>query len=154
MLLGQGEDHHLVVGQQVPLDRPRERQSVELRPIGRRIVHREHFRLVAGCLRLGPFRIETRRGSHVEALYGPDPFRVVDQHERRGLVSGAFDARGPVRLVAEDEVERRRAAVLRLLDETERVVGAENHGHGIGRGGPQRAADRGRIRGHRNLQLL
>ena len=82
VLLGHGEDHNLVVGQQVLLDRPGKGKAVKLRPIGRRIVHGEHFDIVACCFRLRAFRIETRGGGHVEALRSPNSLGVVNQHER------------------------------------------------------------------------
>ena len=96
----------------------------------------------------------TRRRGHVEPLGGADPLRVVHQHERRGPVSRALDAGGPVRLVAEDQVEGRCALVLGALHQAERVIGAEHRRHRVRRRFPERRADRVRVGGDRNLQLL
>ena len=101
---------------------------MKLRPIGGPIVHREHLNLVACRLRLGAFRVETRRGGHVEAFRGPNSLSVVNQHEGRGLVAGTLDARRPVGLIAKNNIERRGSVVLRALHDAERVVGAKDHG--------------------------
>ena len=82
---------------------------MKLRSIGLRVVHREHVDVVARRLRLGALRIEARRRRHVEAPGGPDPLPVVDEYERGGVVAGPFDTGGPVRFVAEDDVEGRRS---------------------------------------------
>ena len=119
VLLRHGEHHDLVIGQQVLLHRPRERQAMKLRSVGRLVVHGEHVDAVAGCLGLGAVRVQPRRGGHVEAPGGADSLRVVDQHERRGLVAGALDAGCPVRLVAQDQVEGRGAVVLGLPHQVE-----------------------------------
>ena len=108
-----------------------------------------------GCrLGLGAFGIKARRGRHVEAFGGSDFLRVVHQHERRCPVAGSLDARRSVRLVAENEVERRRAVVLCAFHETERVVGAEDHRHRIPRVFPQRPGNCRRVGGDRDFKLL
>ena len=109
---------------------------------------------MARRLGLGAFRVETRRGGHVEALRGPNAFRVVHQHEGRGPVAGTFDAGRPVRLVAEHEVEGRRAFVLRAPHDVERVVGAEDHGHGVLSRLAQCPGNRRRVCGDGELELL
>ena len=101
---------------------------MKLRPIGGPIVHREHLNLVACRLRLGAFRVEARRGGHVEALGGPNSLGVVNQHEGRGRVAGTLDAGRSMGFVAKDNIERRCSVVLRALHDTERVVGAKDHG--------------------------
>ena len=162
VLLGHGEHDDLVVGQQPLIDGPGEGQAVEFRPVGLRIVHREHVRVVARRLRLGALRVEARRRGHVEAPGGPDPPPVVDEHEGGGPVAGSpafagagcFDAGGPVGFVAEDEVEGRRTLVLRPLHDAERVVGAEHHGQRIFGGLPERGGDRRRVRGDGDFKLL
>ena len=162
VLLGHGEHDDLVIGQQPLIDRPGEGQAVKLRSIGLRVVHREHVDIVARRLRLGALRVEARRRRHVEAPGGPDPLPVVDEHERGGLVAGSpsraggrpFDTGGPVRFVAEDDVEGRRSLVLRPLHDAERVVGAEDHRHRVFACFPERPGDRRRVRGDRDFKLL
>ena len=151
---GHGEDHDLVVGKQVPLDGAGERQAMELRPVGRRVVHREHVGVVAGRLRLGAFGVEARRRGHVEALRGAYPLRVVHQHEGRGLVAGALHAGRPVGFVAQHNIECRSAAVLRLRDDGERLVGAEDHRHRVRSRLAQRQGNRRRVGGDGDLELL
>ena len=153
-LLGHGENHDLVVGKQVPLDGPGKRQAMELRSVGVRVVHREHVDVMAGRLRLGALRVKARRGGHVEALRGAYPLCVVHQHERRGLVAGTLDAGRPVGFVAEDNIERRGAFVLGLLDDAERMVGAEDDRHRVRSRLAQRQGDRRRVRGDGDLQFL
>ena len=131
VFLGHGENYDLVVGQQVSLDGPGKGKAVELRPIGRRIVHGEHFRIVACRLRLRGFCVETRRGGHVEAFRCPNPLSVVNQHEGRGLVDGTLDARRPMGLIAKNNIERRCSVVLRTLHDAERMVGAKDHGYRV-----------------------
>ena len=78
MTLGDGEDHHLVVGQQALFDGAGEGQAVELWAVGGRVVHGEDFDGVAcgfGSCGLG---IEAGGGGHVEALGGADSGCVVD----------------------------------------------------------------------------
>ena len=124
---------------------------MKLRPVGCWIVHGEHFDVVARRLRPRHFRIEARRGGHVEALGGAYPARVMNQHKRRGSVAGALDASGPVRLVAKNNIERRRAVVLRPFHQTERVIGAKDRRHRRRGRVSQRLGDRCRIGRHRNL---
>ena len=92
---------------------------------------------MARRLRPCAFGIEARCRRHVEPLSRPDPRLVVYEHEGRGLVAGAFDACRAVGFVAEDEIEGRRAVVLRPLDEAEGVVGAEDDRHDVRRGFPE-----------------
>ena len=154
VLFGHGEHHDLVVGQQILFDSPGKGQAVELRPIGRRVVHGEHLDVVARRFRLRTLSVETRRGGHVEALRGADLLCVVNEHERRRLVAGALDAGGPMGFVAEDEIEFRRAVLLRTRHDGERVIGAEDHGHHVSPGIPQRLGNRCRIRGDRDFKFL
>ena len=58
LLFGDSEDHHLVIGEQILLDGTREGEPMELRPIGRRIIHREDLDRVIGRLGLGRLGIE------------------------------------------------------------------------------------------------
>ena len=134
MLFGHGQHHHLVVRQQPLLDGAGEGQAVELPAVGGRIVHGEHLNVVAGRLGLGAFRVQARRGRHVEALGGANALAIVNQAKGRGVVAGALNARGAVGFVAEDQVEGRCAASLRPLHDGERVVGAEHYRHGVGSG--------------------
>ena len=131
MPLGHGQHHHLVVGQKPLLHGAGEGQAVELRAVDGRVVHGEHLHRMAGGLGLGALRVEARRGGHVEALGGADAPAVMDQAKGGGVVAGALNASGAVRLVAEDQVEGRGAVALRPLQDGERLVGAENHRHSI-----------------------
>ena len=94
------------------------------------------------------------RRRHVEPFAGANPFRIVHQHEGRGPVPRALHAGGPVRLVAQHQVEWGGAVVLGALHQAERVIGAEHSRHRIGRCVAQGRADRRRVSGDRNLQLL
>ena len=154
MLLGHSEDHDLVVGKQILLDCTREGQTMQLRPIGRRVVHGEHVDVVDRRLRPGTFRVEARCGGHVEPFGRAYSLRIMYQHERRGAVAGTLDASRSVCLVAQNDVERRRAFVLRLFHQAERVVGTEDYRQRIRWRVSQRVGNRRRIGGDRNLQFL
>ena len=83
---------------------------------------------MARRLRLGAFRVEPRRGRHVEAFCRPNSVGVVHQHEGRGRVAGTLNAGRSMGLVAQDDIEYRRAVVLRPFHDAERVIGAKDHG--------------------------
>ena len=153
-LFGESENNHFVVREQSLLDRLGERQAVEFGAVFGFVVHREDGRAVIGCLRLGAFRIEPRRGRHVEALLGANPFPFVDENERRCVVVRSLDAGGAVRLVAQDEIEARRTVPLRLLDHRQGVVGGEDHGHGVVALSAERSGHLVRRSGDRYLQFL
>ena len=78
----------------------------------------------------------------------------MHQHEWRGLVAGTLDACRSVCLVAQHEIEWRRAVILRAFDEAERVIGAEDHRHRIRRRVPQRPGNGRRVGRDRDLQFL
>ena len=154
VLFGEGQHGHLVIGEQPLLDRPREGQAVEFRAIDRLVVHGKDFDFVARGLGSGALGVEPRRGRHVQPFLGADALFVMHQHEGRGLVAGAFDAGGAVRFVAQREIERRRALGLRLFDEAERVVGAENDGQRVRGRMAQRRRDGRRVGGDRDFEFL
>ena len=78
----------------------------------------------------------------------------MHQHEWRGVVAGTLDARRAVRLIAQHEIEWRRAVVLRGFNEAERVVGAKDHHHRLRRRVPQRPGNGRRVGRDRDLQFL
>ena len=77
----------------------------------------------------------------------------MHQNERRSLVFRALDSRGPVRLVAEDNVEGGRTIVLRAFDQPQRLIRAKDHRHRFWRCCPQRGRNLRRIGGNRDFQL-
>ena len=154
-VLGEGQDHDPVVGEEVLLHCRGERQAMELRPVGRGVVHREHLDVVPGGLGLGALGIETRSRRHVEPFRRSNPVRIVDEDEgRRAGLRVAFDPRGPVRFVGQRQIEGRRSGVLCLLHHWKRLVGAEHHRHHVRVGLPEGIRDLLGIRRDRDLEFL
>ena len=154
MLLGHREHDHLVVGQQIVFDGVRERQPVELRTVRIWVIHRKDFDIVARRLRLRAGGVKARRRSHEQPLPSEDSIRIVDQHERRGLVAGTIHSSRPMRLVAKNEVEGRRVFSLRPFDQAERMVRAEDHGQGVAMPLPERRRNCRRVGRNRQFQFL
>ena len=154
MLLGHREHDHLVVGQQIVFDGAREWQTVELGTISVWVIHRKDFDFVARCLRLRACRVQARRRCHEQPLLGADSVRIVDQHERRGLVTGTVHSGRPMRLVAKNEVKGRRAFSLRPFDQAERVVCAEDHGQCIAMLLPESSRDCRRVGRNGQFEFL
>ena len=134
VLLGDGEDLDLVVGQEVLPDGRREGQVVELVAVDLLVIHRRQLdELVLGAL-LGVLAVDARRGGHVESPFAADVLVAVYLREvglLRPLEGGAGRAVG---LVADDQVERaERAGLLGLGDGVDGLVGREDHRHALRR---------------------
>ena len=129
-VLGDGERDHAVVGEQALVHRAGERYLVEHGAELLDVVHRRH--LVALLLGLAPcaVAVDLGRGGHVDALPGGDEAVVVDLGEGalvRQVVGGGGRARGAVRLVAHDQVERVEAHALGVGDHLDGLVRGEHH---------------------------
>ena len=121
-----GEDDHLVVGQKALLHGLAELDLVGGGAIEGFVVHRGNGEVLHGALALRRLAVDTRRGGHVQAFVRAHVLVVVDPHEGRGLLhadAGQRVARGPVRLIAHDDVERGHAELLGAVDDVDGLVG-------------------------------
>ena len=98
--LGHTDDDHLIVSQQIGLDRIRERQAIELRPKPLRVIHRRQLKVEVLGLGLDPLGEIARRGGHKESLLRFDLGRIED-HGKATLGM----ARASVRFVGNDQVK-------------------------------------------------
>lgn len=139
VLFAHGEDEDLVVGEQLVLDGLAEADAVDLVAVHRAVVHRAED----GGVLLGAFLrlvgIEARRGGHVDTAHGAQEVVVVDPDKSAlGLVLER-NARGAVRLVADDHIERAEgvAGLLEQLllgprNDFDGLVGREDDGQPLG----------------------
>lgn len=139
VLFAHGEDEDLVVGEQFLFDSLAEADAVDLVAVHRAVVHRAED----GGVLLGAFLrlvgIEAWRGGHVDAAHGAQEVVVVDPDKGAlGLILER-NARGAVRLVADDEVERAEgvAGLLEQLllgprNDFDGLVGREDDGQPLG----------------------
>ena len=106
---------------------------MQLGTVGLLVVHRGDVGVRRLSLLPRGGAVEAGGRGHVEPLAGADRFRIV-HHEEAGalLVLEGVSGRA-VSLVADGDVERRHAGVLRLPDHVHRLVGAENDRQPIGR---------------------
>ena len=162
------EDEHLVVGQQVALDRLPEAEPVQHRAVDALVVHRGEDGLVGACLVFGVRIEQARRRRHVKTFVAGQVGVVVDPDEVRLVRVGEGDAGGAVGLVADDEVKGGHALGLRAGDDVDRVVGGEHDGElvvlgalgdlpredlGVGGGGIDQVVDQQVLRGVRLADL-
>ena len=111
IILTDGKNKHLVVGQQPVLYGVGEIHAVELLPIKSLVVHRTEDTVFFRCLYLGRFSVQPWRGGHIE------PFPAL--HVVVGVYLGKvalvlvrqLHARSAVGFVADDEVEHAILAV-------------------------------------------
>ena len=139
VLFAHGEDEDLVVGEQFLLDGLAEADAVDLVAVHRAVVHRAEDGgvLFGAFLRL--VGIEARRGGHVDTAHGPQEVVVVNPDKGTlGLVLER-NARGAVRLVADDEIERAEGVVglceqllLGPRNDVDGLVGREDDGQTLG----------------------
>ena len=131
-LLVHGQDQHLVVGEKISIDGLPEADAVQLGAVDLLVVHRRDHRARRCGLRLRRVGVHARRGRHVETLGGGNVLVVVDPGEVRFVRVGERDARRPVRLVADHEVEAAEAGLLRGRDHRDRLIGREDDPHLLG----------------------
>ena len=127
-----GQDEHLVVRQQPPLDGLAEGEGGYARAVDGLVVHREEgVALISGVLRLD-VGIDLGRGGHVEPAPGADVVGVVDAREGAltaplGLVGREVGGGGAVGLVAHGECELHAGQPLRLMHGVDALIGGEDH---------------------------
>ena len=101
-----GDDQHLVLGEQIELDGLAKAEAVERGTEGLLVIHREKHRI--GVVRLG-FRglgVDPRRGRHVQPLGADDVLVVMNLHELRRALARQRQAGRAVSLVTDDQIER------------------------------------------------
>ena len=101
------EDDHAVIGQHPVLDRPGERQAVQLRAIDVVIVHVDDIDPLRRELSFRLLGVDPRCCGHVQAFAGAQGLGFVKQLEVDLAARGAGRAGGAVRLVGNGEIERR-----------------------------------------------
>lgn len=106
---------------------------MKLRPVQALIVHRGQQRVRVLSLALAVLAVDTRSGRHVQAPVPADVGIVMDPDERRLVLAGQRDAGGPVRLVANDQIEPGQPFPLRRRDRGDGLIGGEHNGQPRGR---------------------
>ena len=105
IVLTDGKDKHLVVGQQSVLNGVGEIHAVELLPIQSLVVHRTEDAVLFRCLYLGRFTVQPWCGGHIEAFPALHIVIGVYLGEIALVLVRQLHARGAVGFVTDDEVE-------------------------------------------------
>ena len=148
-----GQDEHLVVRQQAPLDGLSEGECGYARSVDGLVIHREEGVLLFFGVPRFAIGVNLWRGGHVEPARGADVVGVVDAREGAlasalGLVGGEVGGGGAVRLVAHGEVELHPRQPLRLAHGVYALIGGEDHREAASAAGVAEDAGHGpRIRG-------
>ena len=111
IVLTDGKDKHLVVGQQSVLHSIGEIHAVELLPVQSLVVHRTEDAVLFRCLYLGRFTVQSWRSGHVKPFSALYVVIGVYLGEVALVLVRQLHARGAVGFVADDEVEHAILAV-------------------------------------------
>ena len=124
------QHQHLVIDQQIILDRLREGNHVQVFAIPCFVIHRVQRHVVTLGGGLGAVGIDARGGGHVQALAALDKGSIVDFH-KAGIVFVLIGCPGgAVRLIANDQVKACQPVfLLRFADHLNGMVGGEHHAH-------------------------
>ena len=105
IVLTDGKDKHLVVGQQPVLYGVGEIHTVELLPVQSLVIHRTEDAVLFRSLYLGRFTVKPWRGGHVKPFTALHVVIGVYLGEVALVLIRQLHARGAVGFVADDEVE-------------------------------------------------
>ncbi len=111
IILTDGKDKHLVVGQQPVLNSIGEIHAVELLPVQSLVVHRAEDTVFFRCLYLGRFPVQSWRSGHIEAFPALHIVVGVYLGEIALVFVRQLHACGAVGFVTDDEVKHAIPAV-------------------------------------------
>ena len=100
---------------------------MQLRPVGIRVIHRIHFRLVFPRLRLRTLPINAGRSGHVEPLFAFHRLGIMHQHKMRISLALRRHSCGAVRLIANNQIKFRQTLLLSIGNGFQRLIGGKNH---------------------------
>ena len=131
-----GKHKHPVVGEQLFLDRLTEAEAVEDRAEGGLVVHAHQHRCLLGRLGAHRLRIDFRSRRHVEATIRPDRIPVVHPQKRGFGSGGKGETGGPMRFVADHQIEIGKPRRLGAHHHIDGLIGREVHGQTLWGAGP------------------
>ena len=127
MILAQGQNQHLVICQQVFIDRLTKADTEDFRPVHGFVIHRAKVRIGILCLFLAFLGIQTRRCRHVQAFFCPNEGIVMHLHKGGIIFILQGNAGCSVRLIAYNQVKFPLKFFLGIGDNSNRLICGENN---------------------------
>ena len=125
-------DQNLVVRQQALFYRFAEAETVEFRAVDSLVIHGSQLRGAIGGFALDRIVKESGSGCHVQALARLDVLVIMNFDEVGRVLAGECHTGGAVRLVANNQIKRLEAFLLRFVDRRKGLVGRKHHMQALG----------------------